>query len=194
MSHSGNMWAADCSYVNKLHEPKVFEDRMTDFIKKVLIYKIWTRFKFGIVPVNVKSLGLGGYGMEHWVGSHPTLLPCDVSNNVFSYYYTQDRSTSKTFSINYGAHLAGSAFNYDKEAELRVRAEESARVSEFSFLAGFIQKWFMLYNGPPPASSWVWTYFPDGNRWSIGIEAHGSDAVRAIASEFELSEAEVNMG
>ena len=62
----GNMWQADCAYIQQLYNPLHFQDAMEHVTK-------WHRrndFDWAV--------GRNRHAYEHWVGSHPTLQPCDM--------------------------------------------------------------------------------------------------------------------
>ncbi|GFH56386.1 hypothetical protein CTEN210_12862 [Chaetoceros tenuissimus] len=65
---SGNMWTAKCDYIQKLYDPYEFEERMTNLYKEVL------RF-------SCSNMGCDRYASEHWVHSHPSVKPCDLSDD-----------------------------------------------------------------------------------------------------------------
>jgi len=73
-----------------------------------------------------------------------------------------------------------------------VRTTERQRVREFLFLVGNLLKWYMLYDDAPSASSWVWTFFPDGFLWSSGVAKYGRRVVEAVASRYVLSKVELH--
>jgi len=77
---SGNMWTADCSYVNELIRPSEFSSKMEDMMN----YSLALNDK-SVFPMPHRTYferpwdyGLERFSFEHWVGSHPKLKPCDV--------------------------------------------------------------------------------------------------------------------
>jgi hypothetical protein len=72
----GNMWLAQCSYIVKLIDPYQFETAMDQ------VYPIIDHLDDGTYDKRngqvMSCRGLGRYGAEHWIGSHPELLPCDL--------------------------------------------------------------------------------------------------------------------
>jgi len=60
----GKMWAAICDYVQKLMNPLEFEKKMSDF-----------------KPGGGACVGECRYCAEHWGHSHPSVMPCDLSND-----------------------------------------------------------------------------------------------------------------
>jgi hypothetical protein len=171
-------WAAHCSYITKLLPPEKFQEQLNEFIAATLIKKIYTRFRFGIQPPQLARLGYGGYGMDHWVGSHPALLPCDLDDHFKS--------------LSYGAHRPGAPSDYEAEKEKLVKATDRSRFREFYYLAGYLLKWQMLYNEVPRKTSWVWNWFDDSEEWRAAVEKHGLEyAVDNVTKKYELSDMEV---
>ncbi|GKY98672.1 hypothetical protein MPSEU_000823500 [Mayamaea pseudoterrestris] len=84
----GNMWLARCQYIRQLIDPLLFQARMDNFAGKV---KIAGR------PARYACYGLGRFAAEHWVHSHPTCKPCDLSDDS-KYGYNYDGIPSANFS------------------------------------------------------------------------------------------------
>jgi len=184
----GNMFATSCGYVNQLLPPVQFEERMREFIAKTMIAYIFTKLQFHVLDLNIERLGLDGYSMDHWVGSHPDLRPCDVSNQPLAFWSTQDRGGSDFQVSSTGARPKdGTPFGSPTFRLMKVREDESLRIREFHFLPGNLLKWYTLYNKAPPESSWVWSYFPDGERWLNGVKQHGSRAIDIVTDAYTNS-------
>ena len=190
---SGDSWAASCSYVNQLLPPQEFVERMEQVVSKSLIQKIWTRLNFGIVEDRLDNLGLGGYSMDHWIGSHPSLMPCDLSDDHPTVWARGEQTRSR-FSLHNGAHMKGTPYARDNSAELekKILSDERMRVREFSFLAGNLLKWYTLYGSAPQPTSWVWKFFPDGDQWLSGVVKYGNKVVETLTSNYELTEQEMD--
>jgi hypothetical protein len=75
------MWLARCTYIQKLLEPRGFENNMS------FVYRMAGR------PYNrISDIGSGRFAAERWVTSHPDLEPCDLYAGHYKYDYTFDRS------------------------------------------------------------------------------------------------------
>merc|ERR1712232_1058917 len=73
---SGNMWLARCDYVQKLMDPNLFEEAMNEV-------------EFEATPPKGDACqGLGRFSAEHWIHSHPTVVPCDLHSNS-TYFWGQ---------------------------------------------------------------------------------------------------------
>ncbi len=109
----GNMWVAQCSYIQKLIPPKDFAQAKERVVKQmiehttppayvahatyttkikstdsnnVLSYTFSSTVRYGIE--NESWLGIGRYASEHYILSHPHARPCDV----FSRFYDSNPS------------------------------------------------------------------------------------------------------
>ena len=177
-------WSAECTYINLLLPPEVFVQRMQEFIMRAIFEKLKDRLSFNIVKERSDHLGLGAYSMEHWVGSHPSLLPCDLSDRSMGLpYWTSSIVNASDFQLTSGAHHnLGPSYECSLQQESIVRANKKLRKMEFYLLAGRIFKWYSLYGTVPPQSSFVWRYFPDGAAWTKGVTEHGSNVLHKFNS------------
>ena len=87
---SGNMWLAKCDYVQKLTNLMTWKK-----IMKELRYSP----NNGNTPRNNACVGKDRFAAEHWIHSHPSVMPCDLSkdklcvwpyDNIPSYYFEMD--------------------------------------------------------------------------------------------------------
>lgn len=95
---SGNMWTADCSYINMLIHPLKFSSKMDEMIEHSLALK-----DDSVFPMPHRNYvdrpydyGLKRFSFEHWVGSHPKLKPCDVyPDSTYAYgFYNLDTTAT----------------------------------------------------------------------------------------------------
>ena len=67
---SGNMWLARCDYISRLFDPLLQSATAT------------TKMKNNVLSPQIHEdnpcMGRGRYLGEHWVHSHPTVMPCDL--------------------------------------------------------------------------------------------------------------------
>jgi len=125
---------------------------------------IFTAELFSFTPQN---LGLEQYSVEHWIGSHPDLKPCDAapmnsisesSNEVFDFLWAQaPRRSSAPLGL------------LSQERETKVLEKPDIVLREYYYLAGNYFRWYKLYNKSPPSSSWIWQRFPNGEMWMDGV-------------------------
>lgn len=74
----GNMWSADCSYIQKLVPPMEFERKMNEMY--TFLKSCDSNLTCSIQPDMTwpnNSLSLGRYAMEHWAYSHPQVRLCE---------------------------------------------------------------------------------------------------------------------
>jgi hypothetical protein len=96
--HTGNMWTASCSYIQKLLPPLQFPIQMESLVAHVIGK---SKTNCSIPPPTNESIhmqwkiGTGRFALEHWVASHPLIQPCDVYPNVNYLFAYQNLPTSK---------------------------------------------------------------------------------------------------
>jgi hypothetical protein len=196
----GNMFAASCDYVNQLLAPNQFEERMRDVIGEALLAKVRTILTSNLFPDSPETMGLDEHAVDHWIGSHPTIRPCDVApakrRGWFSWLTAGDSSTDDlwqtansldlldAFQLSMAPHRVGAPFGFNATLERRIQSDEGLRRREYYYLAGLLFKWYALYEAAPPADSWVWSWFPEGSAWRRGVENHGANVVKELTEEF----------
>ena len=82
--YPGNMWTARCSYIEKLMPPLGFEAAMKKFVLQHL-----SASPMGGLRQNGDNelLGAGRFAAEHWMTSHPSVVPCDVYPGAYDWGY-----------------------------------------------------------------------------------------------------------
>lgn len=164
--YPGNFFSARCDYVKKLQPPLFWIEASNNMT--------WDRpSKFGGVMFNetISTLGATRVAMEHWIGSHPSIKPCDLSPyaliSKWNYgegkwfrWYFEFRAAPPRHPI-----LSDWVRIRPKEAK-RVLQDKASRVREFNLLGGRLYRWSKFYPGALPGrDSWIWSYFPDGEYW-----------------------------
>jgi hypothetical protein len=172
ISFAGNMFATSCQYVNKLHDPAIFETHMHNTFGRFLLSTLRHHITSNIFPDQIFFHGVTQYAHEHWIASHPFLRPCDLSASFqgLDFWVNHDR-TPIDFAWSMAPRHSGSLFAYNATKKHLVFANESLRIREYSLLAGNILKWHYIYGEIPPHDSWVWSWFPDGLTWRNGVAA-----------------------
>eukprot|EP00284_Hemiselmis_tepida_P004757 CAMPEP_0174951002 /NCGR_PEP_ID=MMETSP1355-20121228/94619_1 /TAXON_ID=464990 /ORGANISM="Hemiselmis tepida, Strain CCMP443" /LENGTH=379 /DNA_ID=CAMNT_0016198641 /DNA_START=231 /DNA_END=1370 /DNA_ORIENTATION=- len=141
---SGNMWAARCSYVAKLWKPMNFDTKMTG---------IWA----GVGTID-SCVGWGRYAAEHWVHSHPSVRPCDLSIDdryVWDYAFVPPAD----FEINLQPFPRYHPKKYvmkDHPCKREQNIHESLNIR--------VKEYQSLYGQTPAASWWGWKFYNDSER------------------------------
>jgi len=194
--HSGNFFASRCSYVRKLLSPVEYReirgnlawDTVQMLNSTVLVNELYNN------KLDEYHMGLDRYAAEQWAGSHPDLVPCDMTAKYGVYQYFQENEIDGGLDIVSGKPSSLFAFSMypeyaigGNESYIRAYRKESLkagrhndkrfRIREYGFLAGNLHRWITLYNSTPPAESWVWRYYPDAAEWQEGIEKYGLERV-----------------
>ena len=187
----GNMFAAQCDYVQKLIPPHHFQQRLKRVHEQVVLpLKRKQQILFDLIPDNRVHIyqghfGLDRYSDEHWIGSHPHVRPCDVDPGGSVWNYQQRQKTIHDFQFSLAPRRTrGPPFRgFYLPTTIPRFVLKQVRLREYYYLAGNLLKWFALYNQAPLDDSWAWTWFPDGRFWKQAIEQHGSQAVRIVTQK-----------
>jgi hypothetical protein len=51
-------------------------------------------------------------------------------------------------------------------------------------LPGKIMRWNLVYGVLPSPESWMWSYYPDGLLWKMGLEEYGDEVFAALTSKY----------
>lgn len=135
--------------------------------------------------------GLDRFALEHWIGSHPSLDPCDVAGIWAGSLYNDERANETDLTWSLAPHAPmGPNYKYwifnqwhrDEDQNLALlMLDKTNRLHEYFLLPGFLHKWIYLYNETPPLLSWAWYWFPDGELWQQRVEDLGVDVVASIS-------------
>jgi hypothetical protein len=198
---SGNIWTSTCGYIQQLIEPQYFEANMSAVVTDAWLQSVKTaRFGYTQYPQESSFLGLDRYANEWWIGSHPTIEPCDYSrtiDNDANYDRTkqflqlvQDTpgmtmpDNNWTFAVD--QHFPGQPYRLPHQRlynRQKMSKDPDYWKKEYFLLPGIVHRWIGLYHQLPPASSWVWRHFPQGDRWRRAVEKYGLDVVSRIVEE-----------
>ncbi|KAL7538372.1 hypothetical protein ACHAXR_008508 [Thalassiosira sp. AJA248-18] len=184
---TGNMFSASCGYVNKLLPPSTFEERMNDIAGDALLGEIQEIYTTKLVDFNAQILGSYQHSIEHWIGSHPDLKPCDVAPvNTEKIFDRTIQDHMKHYSWSSGPRRDSAPpgdYDIEVESEPQFRLKREKALREYYYLAGNIFRWHRLYDTVPDEASWVWQWFPDGHSWQAAARTSGANAVNAISGE-----------
>lgn len=161
----GNMWTARCDYVRQLLPPHDFGNHQEQAITDLL----WLRHR-GILASRLFAdrldrFGLDRYSTEHWIGSHPTLQPCDMAAAPLRDWLKEDKDMHDLSWALAPRHEGPPADPPSAQVMALFATNTTARREELFYLAGRLRLWYSLYHSLPPADSWVWSWFPDGDYW-----------------------------
>lgn len=172
----GNFFTADCGYVRRLLPLKVFRARLEsalmerqDWVEQD--YFVSTRFEYA-----VSTLGYGRYANEHWILSRPEVQPCVLSDGSTVRWQKEGGNTST-----WHRQLVPLQPRLDPGRALT--RNRTQRLREYSLLPGFLFQWIRIYERVPPANSWVWQWFPDGDAWRAALDQYGFEAVEYLTGK-----------
>jgi hypothetical protein len=165
----GNMFATSCEYVNRLLPPDQFEDRMQEFVGLLLLRRLRTQVTTNLLPERMDYFGLGRYAIDHWIGSHPSLLPCDLSNPQQDLaFWRQSYHYSSAFNLSTDFIPRGIPFDLWPANEVSVVHNASVVRREAAYFAGHLLRWYNLYQEAPQLLAWQWWSLPEGLTWLKG--------------------------
>lgn len=151
---------------------------------------LWINFTHHLYPARHTDhdfWGLGRFGNEHWIGSHPALIPCDVSPVHFKAWMKQSYWEGPNFSWSMAPRrsLFSNPPGYlphvsDTLIVQVIQQQPELRRNEYVLLAGSLYRWIGLYNQTPPPYSWVWSFFPDADYWQEQIPTIRSNLLPLI--------------
>ena len=159
--------------------PSLYQTQADTFVKKRLSplvdqQKMVTNYRI--------LLGQGRYAMETWIGSHPFIQPCDLSNSLTVTYWLN--AYRKKFLSKFNFSLFWTRRTFDEMLQnarppynLHDLNSIPYRMLNSCFLGSMIMKWNYFYGEQPPSDSWMWSYYPDGATWKEGMKLHGASNV-----------------
>ena len=176
---AGNMWTATCEYIRQLIRPVDFPNKMEALLEQSIflggksdvgtggggsIAATRTGTVGGVVDRAIPKptfqqysdgypVGRDRYSLEHWIGSHPNLQPCDIYSRKYTHGYRDLPSIQSVWT----AHLA-TAPRFDIHTFLKISSLRGewycgqARLWEYAYLYDGIQ---------PDPDHFVWKYYQD---------------------------------
>jgi hypothetical protein len=202
----GNFWTARCDYVEKLLPPQDYREEATRVMKDALMLHLQHQFDMDLYNFIEDNYGVNRFADELWSGSHPSIIPCDLSATKkrnfgfgqgvpffrFVASFPDPFQTKQTLKWTMSPHIP---IVYDLPLVLQDGGllghfffRESKRLREFSLLGGNLYKWLKTYHEVPPPNSWIWTWFPDGEKWKAAIEEYGENAVEELTQKHRSGE------
>ena len=194
----GNFWTARCSYIRQLVRPSHFDRWHNQLF--VHVYKPLVD-EGKMVATKQFLMGQDRWSMEMWIGSHPTLRPCDLSieSDIKEWLHTNRINITAPVGMDDGAddifdwarfpratHDMRTLFDHSEprfNPGLLDRPE--IRFRDYNMLGGMIMRWRLMYEEMPVDDSWMWEYYPDGKVWQQGLKLHGTEKVyEALSKEY----------
>mmetsp|Transcript_44937 Transcript_44937/g.94287 ORF Transcript_44937/g.94287 Transcript_44937/m.94287 type:complete len:944 (+) Transcript_44937:218-3049(+) len=190
---TGNMFSASCDYVKDLMPPSMFERTMNDIAGDALLLQLEEVFTTKLIRFDTRILGSHQHSVEHWIGAHPNLKPCDVapiggetqSDETLS---NQMKLYSMAIAPRRGSAPAAYLTDGQDVSELKRRLIRSLALREYYYLGGNVFRWDRLYGKVPNDDSWVWSWFPDGQLWEAAARTSGEKAVNELTKQFIVEE------
>ena len=130
-----------------------------------------------LVPLSAASF------KEHWIGSHPNLVPCDLSptNDITTWFHPPDNSSTwfhrseRNFEFAFAPRTSIEVdwfLRRNDHYRFQDQVNKRNRMRERFLLAGLLASFLFFYQTTPPNSSWIWDWYPDGEEWRQGVQGH----------------------
>jgi hypothetical protein len=117
---------------------------------------------------------------EHWVGSHPDLMPCDVTAGELSDWRRND-------------HVIPDEFSWSMFPRPNQTNNPANDWDLPPLIGGNIFKWYTLYNRAPPDDSWAWKWFPYGEKYRQATKLYGNQTFDIMVTK-EIQRLEAMFG
>lgn len=162
----GNFFAASCDYINKLVKPNLeLGTIFSDIQEEGSVLGL----QFTLYDPEPWNTGADRFAFEQWIGTHPSLRPCDmaelphlldVTHGIYNGVYEQKFSTAPHFPLDSDWYTRP-----DTLSDLLTPESTNQRRKEYFLLPGLLLKYYTLYRKYPDSESWVWKWYPDGAFW-----------------------------
>lgn len=137
----GNMWVATCEYIRRLMPPSRHVEAMSALISQPDAEPIPSRRE--------EELGAGRFAAEHWVASHPSVVPCDLYPDAgYKYGYKNLPIEDWEPELQSAPRFPVDVYNFKK---LKYNTEK--------LFLWRLYEWMALYAEVPPSSSFWRTYY-----------------------------------
>jgi hypothetical protein len=145
----GNFWSARCSYVNKLMPPQAYKNAMNRYRREVAepyVNNGTMSMRFDIR--GKRCFGDGRWSAENWIGSFPSVVPCDVATvSDIRHWQTVDRNQSEfNFSVAPRRDLRSMMDKSAPRVPPYILNNPELRLRDYHLLGGLITRWQRLYH------------------------------------------------
>ena len=166
---TGNMWTAHCSYIQKLIRPSHFSSKMHEMVDYSFAVNNETVFPKPHKRAQKKSrfglfYGLGRHSSEYWVGSHPTLKPCDVFPDpeyLVAWHYRNGTVITNQTNTDGWEPVRQKVpwMPLQPEVFLQLQLPLDRFWTEWFCGYGRLAQYKFLYGAYPDADSFIWKYY-----------------------------------
>lgn len=171
LHYRGNMFSAQCQYIRTLLPPTVFEKKMSSWGGAAVVATVREQLILPGIAKDFTSLasliGIDHHAVGHWVGSHPAIVPCDIS------WPNATNATNATANATLVDWSRSRRDVEGKEYASVLPEDNKDRLRQYSLLPGNLMKWDYLYQEAPLDDSWIWREFPDGAFWKELVHEFG---------------------
>jgi len=155
---AGNFFVSHCGYVKHLVNPMIFWEKQYQVHEALLAMNLTNLY-----PKNIKrdKAGISRFANEHWVGTHPNVIPCAVSNISLFYWMRFSQRGEERMGPALLPPRMYNATNTTHPCKSKLSTE--------------LYRFHKLYQGQhPPLTSWMFEYYPDGPFWKETLQQHNT--------------------
>lgn len=188
----GNFFVADCEYVSKLLVPSssqedgvagsygaAYDDIVRPGLDRLvesgnLTAKMWPPNRTAAMIDQPERLK-----WETWIGSHPSLRPCDLSDrtSIRPWLLAENPSAAQEqprFMLSSAPRYPMLDPRWQGTGHFdEVLRHATLRWRDVHLLPGMLYRWLATYGELPGDGSWVWSHYPDGKAWKRGVALRG---------------------
>jgi hypothetical protein len=163
-----------------------FMHRINDVSSEAMLWTLQGKFSKNLMFSGRNDhFGIDRFASEHWVGSHPDLIPCDVSPSTtgFGHWISGGgpaQGKQAAFEFGMAPRRDGSPVGEEVKTRPVILKNKEWRKKEFFLLPGRLFKWMRLYQKAPPKDSWIWKWYPDGEYWKDTVKKYGNETLDIV--------------
>jgi len=191
----GNMWTARCDYIRRLLPPVeggAYARRREEAVGRFLALRAAGVMENTLGWHQDVFFGLDRYQWEHWVGSHPDIVPCDLHDpaTVAFWDMTQVEVGEDRYRWGVGPrrHMVfdrpaiNGPSGQAKQHHAGQRGSDS-NFRQYHYTVGHLLRWIGLYGAVPSLDAWAWDHFPVGDQWRDLVAEHGTASVDVVIEQ-----------
>jgi hypothetical protein len=164
----GNFWCARCDYVKNLVKPSLLEEKNTPAFEQRP--QEMTVDLFNDQAMDYALPTDSRFAAELFIGTHPRLIPCSITHDRTTWWSGNPPTRFRNSIIAHHVPLKDGETYEEHMDELE---SDGHALTDYYLLPGILWRYHVLYNEMPPADSWMWRHYPDGEKWHHAVEKLG---------------------
>jgi hypothetical protein len=160
-------WSARCDYVKNLVSPLLLQEKNTLAFKERPEQMTTDLFNDDVLEYSLPRNGR--YAAEIFVGTHPKLVPCSLALDRQTWWSGNPPYRFRDLIMSHAVPIGDKTY----EQYMDKMESDGHVLTDYYLLPGLLWRYHVLYNEMPPAESWIWKHFPDGENWRLAVERIG---------------------